>query len=538
MINQAIIIPHNTWCREVNWKKYSPSELGFDRTNEFAMKRITASNSGTWSTKEYLPMGAVEDTNNTIMWQIEINGSWQWEISDIADMIYLKLSGPNEQENHWYKELKPGDEFQSVKACITVGESFDDCLRNMTKYRRVICEASFTNGKLPVIFNDCWSSVNLKPATDKSLPVIDKAASIGAECYVVDAGWYADGEWWDTVGEWQPIGWRFPNGIKEVFDYIKAKGMIPGIWLEIEVMGIDCPILNQFDDECFFMRHGKRVIDHGRYQLDFRNKKVREFATSVVDRVVVDYGVGYIKFDYNIDAGTGTEVSADSFGDGLMKHGLAYISWIDEIRAKYPELIIEHCSSGGMRMEYAMLSKHHLQSVTDQTDYRHLAVIASNAATALLPEQAAIWSFPKSDGDENNASYNMVNAMLTVIHLSGDILKFSDKQFDYVKQGVECYKKLREDICKAIPFYPIGLNNYEKGWAAVAYKADDTVYLAVWRMNCDTDTLFIPLTAGKKDILYPSDSKCLVTDTYNGINITMPDKYSAVILKLIGCKNF
>ena len=112
MINQAIIIPHNTWCREVNWKKYSPSELGFDRTNEFAMKRITASSSGTWSTKEYLPMGAVEDTNNTIMWQIEINGSWQWEISDIADMIYLKLSGPNEQENHWYKELNRAMNFK------------------------------------------------------------------------------------------------------------------------------------------------------------------------------------------------------------------------------------------------------------------------------------------------------------------------------------------------------------------------------------------------------------------------------------------
>lgn len=143
--------------------------------------------------------------------------------------------------------------------------------------------------------------------------------------------------------------------------------------------------------------------------------------------------------------------------------------------------------------------------------------------------------------DFSQSGFNMIFDVTddgTVIHLSGDILKFSDKQFDYVKQGVECYKKLREDICKAIPFYPIGLNNYEKGWAAVAYKADDTVYLAVLRMNCDTDTLFIPLTAGKKDILYPSDSKCLVADTYNGINITMPDKYSAVILKLIGCKNF
>ena len=57
------------------------------------------------------------------------------------------------------------------------------------------------------------------------------------------------------------------------------------------------------------MRHGKRIIDHGRYQLDFRNKKVRDFATSIIDRVVGEYGVGYIKMDYNIEAGKGTEVN-------------------------------------------------------------------------------------------------------------------------------------------------------------------------------------------------------------------------------------
>ena len=102
------------------------------------------------------------------------------------------------------------------------------------------------------------------------------------EYYVMDAGWYADGTWWETVGEWMPCEWRFPNGLKSVFDYIKSKGMVPGIWLEIEVMGINCPLAKVWPDDRFFMRHGRRVIDHGRYQLDFRNPDVRDFATGLV----------------------------------------------------------------------------------------------------------------------------------------------------------------------------------------------------------------------------------------------------------------
>ena len=40
----------------------------------------------------------------------------------------------------------------------------------------------------------------------------------------------------------------------------------------------------------------------------------------VVDRLVSEYGVGYIKTDYNIEPGIGTELSADSVGEGMLKH--------------------------------------------------------------------------------------------------------------------------------------------------------------------------------------------------------------------------
>ena len=528
-----VYIPHNSWCSELGIKKYKLSELGFDRVYGFATKRVSESNTGTWSSKEVLPLGALCDNTGTMLWQIENNGSWNWEIGDIADMLYLKLSGPSEQENGWYKELKKGEKFQTVKAAVSLADTFDNALCEITKYRRIIFNNNKPNSKLPVIFNDYMNCLTGDPTTEKLIPIIDKAALLGAEYFCVDAGWYADGTWWETVGEWMPCDWRFPGGIKEVFDRIKEKGMVPGIWLEIEVMGINCPILDKFSDDCFFMRHGKRIIDHGRYQLDFRNKKVRDYATKVIDRVVADYGVGYIKMDYNIDAGLGTEIDADSFGDGLLEHNRAYLDWIRSIKQKYPDLILENCASGGMRMDYAMLGEMHLQSTSDQTNYGPMAVIAANSSIAVLPEQAAMWSYPLSTGDDNEAAYNMINSMLIRVHLSGDVANLTEKQFSDVKEGIKVYKEIRNHIPDFLPFYPLGLNTYQKPFAAIGYKAKDKRYLAVWKMDTDEQSIEIPLENPKNaKLLYPLDTDARLQINDNGITLNMPSKFSAVLIGL------
>ena len=90
--------------------------------------------------------------------------------------------------------------------------------------------------------------------------------------------------------------------------------------------------------------------------------------------------------DYNIDGGIGTEVDSDSFGDGLLGHNRAYRSWMQSIMDKYPDLVIESCSSGGMRMEYGMLSLHPIMSVTDQANVMQMVPIAAACATALLTD--------------------------------------------------------------------------------------------------------------------------------------------------------
>jgi hypothetical protein len=89
--------------------------------------------------------------------------------------------------------------------------------------------------------------------------------------------------------------------------------MVPGLWLEPEVAGIHSQLRDKPDD-WFFRRHGKRVVENSRFFLDLQNREVRAYLDGVVDRLVTEFDIGYIKTDYNVDAMEGTEWQADSFG--------------------------------------------------------------------------------------------------------------------------------------------------------------------------------------------------------------------------------
>jgi len=538
-----IYLIHNTWANELKPRKYTPSELGlnsveplnkihFNGSMDFSLKRIYCKNTGTWSASEYLPMGAYENVekNVTYLWQIENQGSWYWEIGDKAGHLYLHLCGPTFDENMWIKWLKPDEVFVSVPVAIACVEGrFEDAVSELTKYRRLIRRKNHDNDTLPVIFNDYMNCLFGDPTEEKLIPLIDAASKAGCEYFVIDAGWYADGFWWDTVGEWIPSEKRFPNGIKKVLDYIRQKGMIPGLWLEIEVMGINNKFANSLPDDWFFMRFGKRVIDHGRYQLDFRNPEVRKYADTIIDRLVNEYGVGYIKMDYNINAGVGTDLNTDSFGDGLLEHNRAYLKWLDSIFERYPNLIIENCSSGGMRMDYALLSRHSIQSSSDQTDFRRYAYISAASPIGVTPEQCAVWAYPLFNADEEEVIFNMVNAILLRIHQSGHLAQMNERNFALIKEGISYYKKIRNNIKNGLAFWPLGIPQVEDKWLSLGLNCGNKIYLAVWKLNADSYICKIPLDLIKgKDVelrcAYPNESKCEYAYHNSGILSVYFDK--------------
>lgn len=492
--NALINIPHNTWYGEAQWRAYTPHELGYFAVNDFSMKRISLQSTGSWPSSEYLPMGGYTNTlaDTSLVWQIETSASWSWEISDIGSQLYLQISGPGYTENGFLKKLRPGERFVSEPCAIAVVKGgFEEGIRQLTRYRRAIRRINKDNENPSVIFNDYMNCLMGDPTAEKEYPLIDKAAQAGCKYYCIDCGWYDDGPWWDGVGQWLPSEMRFPGGIEKLLEYIREKGMIPGLWLEIEVVGINCPLVGRVPDNWFLQRNGKPIIDHSRYFLDFRNPEVREYADSVVDRLILQYGVGYIKNDYNVDAGVGTDLNSDSAGEGLLAHSRAFRGWLDAIFQRYPDLVIENCGSGGMRMVYSLLSGLSIQSVTDQTDYLKMAAIACNCMTACTPEQAAVWSYPLRGDDAEAAAFNMVNAMLFRIHQSGCLSELSAECFDLVREGIGYHKSIVRQLKDGLPFWPVGLATMDDGFLAAGIDCGREAHLAVWCVReCD---ISIPL---------------------------------------------
>lgn len=536
-----LYIPHNSGVEELNWRKSALEKLDCNSKSPHPTSKnyVRISNTGTWSTKKYLPMGATVDNENkeTMLWQIEANGSWQWEFGNAWGLHYIRLSGPDEWENGWWKNLKPQDCFTSIPVAVSVvSGDFSDAVAEMTKYRRKIVSPRHIDKNMTVIFNDYMRCLNADPTTEKEFPLIEKAAQLGAELYCMDAGWYSEGYWWPLVGEWEVCENRFTGGIKKVFNHIRSCGMKAGIWLEPEVMGIDSPLVPKFED-CFFKRHGKNIISNGRYQLDFRKQKVIDHLNKTVDRLINNLGVTYFKFDYNIDPVLGTETDADSQGDGLLQCNEAYLKWVDSLYERYPDLVIENCASGGMRMDYASLKHFGLQSVSDASLYHEFSHMAAMIPTAVIPEQAGIWVVPMADNSEEQIAFASVNAMLNRMYISGETGKLNPEQFEVLKQSVSCYKSIRGDLVDSTPIITDGLCNFGDEWSTSAIISGDnkTLYATFRHLEGENakktiDFKNLNIVSDSAEIIYPQNGG-KVTLSGNELTAELPQN-SAILVKM------
>jgi alpha-galactosidase len=533
----------NSWMAEGQWHTLRPSEMGFVENERTSWSEARAGSVGSWSTERYLPMAMAENTELglTWFWQIEHNGSWYWEISNVsardnnADDVYAYLGGPDDLHSAAWKSLKPGETYESVPVAVgCVRGGFGEGVEALTRYRRVGCEKPRpVNLRCPVIFNDYMNCLWGDPTEAKELPLIAAAAKTGCEYFVIDAGWYADlhEDWSPTIGAWEPSATRWPHGLKFVLDQIRQAGMIPGLWLEPEVAG-QKSLLARKPDNWFFVRHGKRVLKNSRFLLDFRNPQVRTYLDQVMARVVNEYGAGYIKMDYNVDSLQGTELNADSFGQGLLDHNRAHLDWLDSVLDRYPELVIENCGSGGGRMDYAMLSRLQLQSTTDQEDYLKLPAILVGASAAVLPEQLAIWSYPLANADAEQASFNMVTAMMCRIHQSGRLDSLASAASTQITEGIRIYKEiLRKHIPAAVPFYPLGMSDVtnSKTPVALGMRSPQQTLVAVWRID-GPETVQISGASTDSKLLYPTDLGIKITPGKDALHVEFPRTRMACLI--------
>lgn len=483
----------NSWCAESRWSSVRLRDdegLGRIAPPDWDIESRTylaAVSTSTWSTGQILPTAMIDNTvsGRALAWQIEHNGAWRWEVDGRwigLDEVAVIVGGPDDVDHHWTIRLAPGEEFETVPASIAVSrDGWQGAIAALTAHRRAI-RRPLVRPDLPVIVNDYMNALMGDPTTEKLLPLIDAAAETGAEYFCIDAGWYDDGgHWWPSVGDWQPSTTRFPDGgLQRVLDHIRDRGMLPGLWVEPEVIGVRSPAAERLPDEAFLQRYGRRIVEQERYFLDLRHPVARAHLDEVVDRLVDGYGVRFFKFDYNVTPGAGTDRDAFSVGDGLLQQNRAQLDWLTGVRDRHPELLIENCSSGAMRMDYALMSLLELQSTSDQMDPALYAPIAAAAPASLAPEQAGNWAYPQPGMPPEEIAFCLVTGLAGRLYLSGHLNRMSADELALVREGVVAYEGLRADLGQAVPFWPLGLPTSRDDVVVLGLRAPAATYLYLW----------------------------------------------------------
>ena len=302
------------------------------------------------------------------------SGNFQLKVeTDDTDYHYF-VAGINPDNSEYH--LKKGEYFCTPKVALSFSkEGLSGVSRNFHKWGRTYMLAH--GDKERKILLNSWEGVYFDINQKGMDQMMGDIASMGGELFVMDDGWFGVKYPRKTdncaLGDWEVDKNKLPEGIEGLIRDAKKHGIKFGIWIEPEMSNTVSELYEKHPDWIIKAPKRDAVLGRGGTQvvLDMANPKVQDFVFSIVDRLMTQYPeIDYIKWDANM---------------AIMNHGSQYLNMADQshmnieyhrgfqktcerIRAKYPDLTIQACASGGGRANWGVLPYFDEFWVSDNTD--------------------------------------------------------------------------------------------------------------------------------------------------------------------------
>ncbi len=433
------------WSAEGKLRTETIEDLHLEKSwNGCSTRVFKFGNVGSMPVRKYFPFVALEnsESGHIVGILMGLASSWQIEVSCKKTQEFLVMGGIADRDfGHWIKKLAPGESFITPDALIAEGSSLEEVCDKLVKAQHP--DISPVDDHMGIMFNEyCTSWGN--PTIDSIRKQADVLEGKGIQYFVIDSGWYGlKNDWAESVGNWEVNRDIFPNGMKEAADYIRSKGMIPGLWYEMEVVGPHSPYFDR--TEYLLKKDGYPLTAAGRRFWDMENPWVIEHLSEKVIKHLKDCGFGYIKVDYNDSIGIGCD-GGDSLGEALYNKVQGTRKFFKKMKEEIPDLVIENCSSGGHRLVYSMMAIASQASFSDAHETKAIPLIAANVHRVIRPDQTQVWAVLRKDDDRTRLEYSLINTFFGRMCLSGDIYDLADWQWDIVKAGMEFYDKAKDII--------------------------------------------------------------------------------------------
>ncbi|SDJ78064.1 alpha-galactosidase [Sediminibacillus albus] len=426
---------------------------------------------------------ATEDKGEVYGFSLVYSGNFLAQVEVDTYSGARVMMGINPYQFNW--TLKPQQDFQTPE-CVMVYTN--DGLNGMSQtyhqlYRERLVRGYWRDRDRPILINN-WEATYFDFDEDKILEIADTANNLGIELFVLDDGWF--GERQDdtsSLGDWFENKEKLPNGISGLAEKVKEKGMKFGLWFEPEMVSKNTRLYTEHPD--WIIETPNRRASHGRNQfvLDFSKPEVVEYVFAMMDNVISNAEISYIKWDMNRYITEPYSRSLDDHQQGELFHRyiLGVYRLLEKIIEKHPELLIESCAGGGGRFDPGMLFYAPQTWTSDNTDAVERLKI--QYGTSMVYPLSSIGSHVSEVPNHQVGRVTPLDSRANVAYFGTfgyemDITKLNDSEKSTLKEQVNFYKQNRH-LIRTGNFYRLQspFESNETAWMVVSEDLNDVVVL-------------------------------------------------------------
>ena len=371
--------------------------------------------------------------------------------------------------------IEPNETINAPSVVVAAGESKEIAQRNLqSTIRDNWLPRTKTTDSIPVEWNHWWPYEDAEVTQEVIVENAKLSQDMAIDAIVVDAGWFGesklDTNWTDLRGDWSLVNLaRFPDGLAKLGESILEMGKSPGIWIELEAVGAKSELRRSLPGAMARDESGLRPDPSyrvGTVSLDPSDPGFLGYVClgspegwshtyNSVKTVVSTMQARWLKMDFNIDPGFGCTRTdhGHGAGDGLLRHYEGLYKLLDQIRSDFPALLIEACSSGGLRVDLGLAKHVHCFFLSDP-DYteHHLQVLWGTAH--MLPPLAILhwpWSWWRNGYEPSQLDWSKVEvetfdvmmraAMFHRIGVSYPLPKMPARLLERLRYHLEVFKQ-------------------------------------------------------------------------------------------------
>lgn len=338
--------------------------------------------------------------------------------------------------------LASGEEYATPWIFGSYGDGLDEASARFHTYLRSMSRSS--TRPRPITLN-VWEAVYFDQDRDTIVELAEQAADLGCERFVLDDGWFK-GRRDDRagLGDWSADPTAWPDGLRPLADRVRELGMEFGLWVEPEMINEDSDLARAHPDWILRARPELPALFRFQHVLDLTNPDAYAHILGVLDGLVSEIGVAYLKWDHNRDL---IEAGHPATG-GAAVHAqtLAVYRMLDELRERHPSLEIESCASGGGRVDLGILERTdrvHPSDSHDPADRFHIL-----RWTGLLVPPEMLGSHVASavssvTGRSHSLHYRCAVAFLGHFGIEWDVRELSGHERNELRHWIALYRRFR-----------------------------------------------------------------------------------------------